>query len=662
MRSLPGWFALWLVLWAVAVPAFSQGDAADPADRPLPDSYVQFVQIAEDLVAPLVPLLKEGSAVIDIEGPPSDHDAMADRLESVARPGLLLALWLQTEPLDAADRKHDFTRAQVAEWMRQSFVTGTDRDHANYWGDLYNYHQNGVEMAIMTMSLAVSRDWVWDKLSEAERDQVAAWLGQMRGTPRYWNNHLFFAVLTIEFLNKEGYGKPGDRAAIGYMMDLLESMHIGNGWFKDGVNETFDYYNAYAFHTYGQWWVDQYGHADPARAERWRNWAHPFVQDLAHFYAASGEHVPYGRSITYRFNGLGAFGLAAKLDLGALPRGEMRRICRKNLEFFMASAMTQSQGLLSLGWTDEFPDLAEPYSAPGSPYWASKGLMMLTLPPDHAFWTDEEQPYPAERGDFARVIPAPRFVMRGIDGQIELLNAGSQIARGNGRRYGPWKWSKLAYRTELGFLIGEDITAYPTDAVLTVERQTTGDRFGRQPTTPVAVSDRHQAYLYTLGTRESKFNVPVRTDVFWNGGWVLAIHRASSVEPVRFLHGSFALGLDTNDRATTDAEDHYARASNGTQHSAIQSLGGFTASRFDRRPEDGPRQHLTHPEHVTPVLTTDWGMGERVLPVLIWAGDDPEDGAPWEPTLTDEGRWTLTHPTLGRWDITHDMLPGIERE
>ena len=288
--------------------------------------------------------------------------------------------------------------------------------------------------------------------------------------------------------------------------------------------------------------------------------------------------------------------------------------------------------------------------------------MMLTLAPDHAFWTDDEQPYPAERGDFARVIPAPRFVMRGIDGQIELLNAGSQIARGNGRRYGPWKWSKLAYRTELGFLIGEEINAYPTDAVLTVERQTTGARFGRQPTTPVAVSDRHQAYLYTLGTRESKFNVPVRTDVFWNGGWVLAIHRASSVEPVRFLHGSFALGLDTNDQATTDAEDHYARASNGTQHSAIQSLGGFTASRFDRRPEDGPRQHLTHPEHVTPVLTTDWDTGERVLPVLIWAGDDPEDGAPWEPTLTSEGRWTLTHPALGRWDITHDMLPGIERE
>ncbi len=625
----------------------------------LPESYVAFEKMAEDLVAPLVPLLEPGKSILDLHGPASDHGELADRLESVARPGLLLALWLQMEPLPEDQRGHDFTREAVAGWYREALVLGTDPASGQYWGELLNYHQHGVEMAVMTISLTVARDWIWDPLSQAEKDQVAEWLGGMRGSARYWNNHLYFGILVIEFLRAEGYGRPGDAEAVAFMFEQLEAMHMGNGWFKDGINETYDHYNAYAFHTYGLWWALQYGDTDPSRATRWMNWARSFVQDYAHFYAASGEHLPYGRSITYRFNGLGVFGLAARLNLGVLPDGEMRRLCRKNLEFFLSHPIGQDQGCLSIGWTDEFHGIAEPYSCAGSPYWAAKGLMMLTIPPTHPFWTDAELPYPAERGDFVRVIPAPRFILRGIGGQVELLNGGSQVSRGNAERYGPWKWSKLSYRTGHGFLVGDSLDAYPVDAVLTVERQSTGQRMGRHSTIPIITEADHMAYLYCLGTRDNGFNLPVRTDIFWKGPWLLVLHRVDSGEAVCYRQGGLALGLPSPDAGSESTGPGFALASNGELSSFVQGLHGLGSPEVRRLEAGQPRRQLLAPYDATPVMQSGFVSGRQILAVVIGSGPNEEQWEPWTLVEADQGHWHLAHPVTGDWEIEDPALPAL---
>ncbi len=44
----------------------------------------------------------------------------------------------------------------------------------------------------------------------------------------------------------------------------------------------------------------QHGAREPERATRWREWARAFLADYQHFFAASGEHPAFGRSITYR--------------------------------------------------------------------------------------------------------------------------------------------------------------------------------------------------------------------------------------------------------------------------------------------------------------------------------------------------------------------------
>lgn len=632
----------------------------------IPSSYQKFVQITEDYIAPLVPLMEAGKSKLPLDGLPSDHGEMADLLEAFSRPGLLLALWLQSEPIPQEARKYDFTREDIARWYRQALLLGTDRNSPEYWGDMLNYHQHGVEMSILTMSLEVAQPWLWDPLTQAEKDQVANWLGQMRGTARYWNNHLYFSILTIEFLRAHGYGQPGDQESIDYMFELLESMQIGGGWFKDGTNESYDYYNAYAFHTYGLWWVWKFGHTNPERAARWQHWAEQFIPDYVHFFASSGENVPYGRSITYRFNSLGVFGMAPHVGLQAVPYGEMRRICRKSLEFFHSKDLGQSQGALSVGWTDEFHGVAEPYTCPGSPYWAAKGLFMLTIPSDHPFWTDEEQPFPAERGDFVRTIAAPRFVLRGIGGEVELLNAGSMVSPTGAGRYGPWKWSKISYRTNTGFLVANNFSRYPLDATLTASPEGSDIRYGRQATIPLAAEDDHLAFMYALGNRDDGVNIPVRTDVFWNGPWILAVHKINTVHPTIFYHGSYSLGLEELGywmKPIVGAQYAIVARPPGVRSVAIQGLAGFNdLETVSRRDEKEPRLHLTFPYHVTPVLLSEPLVGDHILAVLYWTGSEPAEGTPWTVNSLAEGKWSLSHAQYGDWTIENEALPAISSQ
>ena len=60
--------------------------------------YAWWRSTAENLLAPLAALMQPGKADLPLRGRASNHGAQADRLESFARPCLLAAHWLVTEP------------------------------------------------------------------------------------------------------------------------------------------------------------------------------------------------------------------------------------------------------------------------------------------------------------------------------------------------------------------------------------------------------------------------------------------------------------------------------------------------------------------------------------------------------------------------------------
>ncbi len=507
--------------------------------------YLHWQRQARRLLEPLAALMVPGRADVPIAGPASDHDAQADRLESFARPLLLAAHFLQSrlQPEDAA------FGAQIAAWFRAGLVAGTDPRSPEYWGPDASYHQHHVEMGLLSIALQIAPDALWHPLTATERDQVAAWLATARGGGIVNNNHLFMSVHILEFLGRHGYAHRTDRAVITAHLNQLETMHRGGGWFEDGINQAYDHYNAYAFHFYGLWWARLHGASDPARAARWRAWARLFVVDYQHFFAASGEHPAFGRSIMYRFNAIAVFGLAAAEGCTDLPPGRLRRLCTRNLDFFLARPITQAQGCLGFGWTDVFPDLAEPYSCASSPYWCAKGLSPLLLPPEHPFWTDPEVPLPSEAGDFAHPIPAAGLLVRGAGGEVEILNAGSMVSNTQ-LRYGAWKWSKLAYRTGTAFTLarGAPATGWSPDSAL-VQHLDDGRSFGRHSTTTVELDASHLGYAYNLGFKTGQVNTGVETFVFWRAGWLLHVHHVAPRQPAVLRLGGYALPLNAVEAA-----------------------------------------------------------------------------------------------------------------
>jgi hypothetical protein len=625
---------------------------------PLPASYLHWQSSARRLLEPLAALMLPGRADLKIAGPASDHDAQADRLESFARPLLLAAFYLQTEP-EGTPAATAF-RDRVSAWFRAGLAIGSDPASPHYWGPDANYHQHHVEIGLLCIGLQIAPRALWAPLAQSEKDQVARWLGTARGNGIVNNNHYFMGVHILEFLGAHGYGRRTDRPIIDEFLNRLELMYRGGGWFEDGINQAFDHYNAYAFHFYGLMWARLHGARDAARAQRWRDWARPFVNDYQHFFAANGEHPAFGRSICYRFNCLNVFGLTLAENCTDLAPGLLRRLCTRNLDFFLSKpAIFQEQGCLNIGWTDRFEGLMEVYSCSASPYWAAKGFAPLLLPSTHAFWTAPEEPLPSERGDHAHVIKTAGLVVRSVAGAVEIINAGSQISNLM-LRYGAWKWSKTAYRTGVSFTCAyPNQTNWSADSALTLQLDD-GTVYGRHSTVAVELDADHVLYSTNLGFKTNQASTSVESVVWWRAGWLLQLHTFDPRQPVTLRLGGYALPLPEGHVLRSDPGSVLSAWSADERGTVLQPLAGFTANEWDTRLDDTkPRAHVAAPYHVTPVARTARLSSPGYLAALAWAGTDRAESAPWKIASATAGHWKLSHPKLGPWEIKHWSLPAL---
>lgn len=626
----------------------------------MPPAYHHWQDAAWRLLEPLAALMEPGRATLPLVGQASDHNANADRLEAFARPCLLAASWLRSAAGDETDRTR---REQVATWFREGLVHGSNPAHRDYFGPNGNYHQNCVEIGLLTIALHIARDWLWDPLSDAEKEQAAHWISSVRACGHHWNNHMYFGVFTLEFLREVGHAHPTDAAVIAYWMTEMEGMYRGQGWLMDGLNEAYDHYNAFAFHYYGLMWSWLYGHTNAERAARWTQWAREFLADYQHVFAASGEHPAFGRSITYRFNAIAPFPLAVLMEACPLPPGRTRRLCTRNLDFFLEKPIYQEQGALSLGWHDPFPEMTELYSCAGSPYWAAKAFGTLLIPPEHPFWNEPEEALPSEESNYAIPMEPAGLIVRGTNGATELLNAGTEISPPNVLRYGAYKWGKFSYRSGRGYLYTPDLDYYPYDAALTATDPGTGHVYGRHYTIPLELADDHMHCLFALGDKVSQFNVQVETLLFWNGDWQLHVHQVHPFQSCTLALGSYALAA--RDPATlhsrTDFPLPWVRRDDG-EGAALQAIAGFRQVREDARLDDeGPRRHIEAPYHRCVVLQQPDVSNATTVAALAWTGQGETPPQPWEIVSTDADQWELTHPEHGSWKPRHTRLPAVNR-
>ncbi|WP_410573904.1 DUF2264 domain-containing protein [Amycolatopsis sp. cmx-4-61] len=382
-------------------------------------------------------------ARIDLPGPASRNGRASDGLEGFARTFLIAGFRVAGE--GGADP------GGFLEHYARGLAAGTDPASPEAWPRPDELGQSKVEAASIALVLQLTRPWLWDRLADAVRYRVVAWLATVIGQPYPPINWVWFRIVVESFLREAG--GPWSAADVEEDLAVHASLRRPGGWLSDGDERAYDHYTGWALHLYPLLWThlfDVTGTLCPGSVRlRWAADLRRYLDDAVRLVGSDGSPLLQGRSLVYRFAAAAPFWVGAVTGTSALSPGLTRRVAGGMVRHFADRGCGSGDGLLSLGWHHPWPAMRQAYSGPGSPYWAAKGLLGLALPADHPVWTDVEEPLPIETGDVSRVIAAPGWLVSGRrrDGIALVVNHGTDHARPGDPRADSPLYARLGYST-----------------------------------------------------------------------------------------------------------------------------------------------------------------------------------------------------------------------
>lgn len=345
-------------------------------------------------------------------------------------------------------------------------MAGTDARSAERWPRLDEHPQAKVEAASLAFALDMTRPWLWDRLDARQQQQVVDYLAPAVGDDTYPQiNWVWFRLVVQTFL--ASVGGPSSESEMRADLATHDSFVKANGWLSDGEERAFDHYGGWALHTFPALWARMEGARDLA-AER----AGVDVQRLDRYLddelvlvGADGSPLIQGRSLSYRFAAAAPFWAGILSGVPSHAPGLLRRAATGIVGHFAERDVPGEDGVLPVGWHDAWPPLAQAYTGPGSPYWASKGLMGLMLPADHEAWIAPEQPLPIERADTVRAITAPGWLVSGTvaDGIVRVINHGTDHSVEGALVGDSPLYARLGYSTTTFPLLDEESWRSPLD-------------------------------------------------------------------------------------------------------------------------------------------------------------------------------------------------------
>ncbi len=584
------------------------------ADNPL-KTRDDLIRLTVDLISPLTACLSPGKARLHLGDTGAVYDEAIAGMEGFSR-----VLWALVPMLAGKCPEAD---PLWALW-REGLINGVDPEHPEYWGDIGDFDQRMVEMAVMGMALCMIPDRFYFELPESARRNLYRWMDQINRFDMPQNNWLFFRVLVnCGFLS---VGLPADTAHLEDDLNNLEGHYCGDGWYYDKPAQR-DYYTLWAFHYYGLVYARFMSDRDGARCARFIDRARQIAPRFAAWFDNEGRALPYGRSLTYRF-AQGAFWSACALGgvtANGLGWGEIKRLLLGNLRWWMRQNVFDRDGVLTIGYG--YPNLvfAEGYNAPGSPYWAMKVFAVLALGADHPFWRAEEAEY-----------RPPRVL---LDEQARLLltrDAGNRsvIAYTAGNHayehaHEDEKYEKFAYSTRFGFSAAKEAGtlrkgAFDSMLALRGERGLWHARSGFE--------------AFELSESEVRFHwapmdgVEIETRLIPWENWHVRCHTVRTTRPLEAAEGGFAVCRDfAGDRPCDRVQSERI---SGDGMAAVRCARGscavFGIAGYERGEvvDAEPNTSLMYPRTLIPTLRAKLTPGEARLICAVCATEDgslPED-------------------------------------
>lgn len=422
----------------------------------MPEGKQEFRELVLRLLAPLKEYYIRGNTGLDIGNTGAAYPQKTIWMEAFARP-----LWGLVPYWAGGGREEEF-----AAIYREGLKNGTDPSCPEYWGGFHDCDQLFVEMAAISYALLFAPDVVWEPLSQKSKEHVAQWLGGINRYNVADNNWQFFKILTNVALMKCGMEYSAE--AMEACLERVEDFYLGEGWYQDGLTAQKDYYISFAIHFYSLVYAVVMKDEDPDRCRRYLERAGLFAEQFIYWFAETGEALPYGRSLTYRFAQSAFWSMAAVAGIERIPLPVIKGIIVRHISYWMRQPVFDKKGLLTIGYA--YPDLhmAESYNAPGSPYWAMKAFAFLMLPDEHEFWKVQAAPLPKLEG-LKRLACGEMLIQRRYRDVTAYVPG---VYRHNGQVHVPEKYSKFAYSTYFGFSVPRSekkITEAAPDSMLAFE-------------------------------------------------------------------------------------------------------------------------------------------------------------------------------------------------
>lgn len=394
-----------------------------------------FAALMHRFLDPLKPLYSAGGARLHLGDTGVTYDQNAIELEAFSRP-----LWALVPFWAGGGSDPEFEQL-----YRRGLASGTDPDSPEYWGQCRDYDQCFVEMAAIACGLLTAPDKLWDPLTPAQQQNLAAWLAQINQHAIPECNWQFFRILVNLALKK--VGMPYSPELLEDGLCKIDSYYSGDGWSTDGASVQKDYYIPWAIQYYGLLYSRFAADTDPQRAALYRHRAELFAQQFVYWFDQNGAALPFGRSLGYRFAQNSFWAACIWAGLEPLPLPVMKGLIVRNFQWWLEQKIFDRDGILTIGYCYPQMYMAERYNAPGSPYWGMKSFVLLALPEDHPFWSAEAAPLPAL--DKLKPMPYANMLVQRRHGRVTAYAAG--VNEGHGHGQFPEKYAKFAYDTRFGF-------------------------------------------------------------------------------------------------------------------------------------------------------------------------------------------------------------------
>jgi len=361
-----------------------------PSQKPKNDREY-WCRLLYKIASPVVSNLANGTLVknMPLEKSPTfdNRSPIVTYLEAVGRTYAGIAPWLALPDDDTEEGKlRKKLRADALKGLNNCFAPGSP-DQLNFTKD----YQPIVDAAYLAQTFLRAPKALWEPLEPETKQRIISAFKSLRNRKPFKSNWLLFGSITEAFLLSVNEQYDVDRLNEGPRM--INEWYKGDGWYGDGPNLAFDYYNAFVIHPM---MVDTLAvMADKQLVER-------KVYDLAlkrmQRYAVGQERMispegtfpPIGRSITYRtgaFQALSQVALMKQLPVNIKPAQVRCALTKVKQNMYSNSGTFDKNGWLQLGFCGHQPEIADYYTSTGSLYMATLSFLPLGLPASDEFWS-----------------------------------------------------------------------------------------------------------------------------------------------------------------------------------------------------------------------------------------------------------------------------------